>query len=77
MRSRRREVNPKAYKLDKAWPIIDTPYAAVLDDDTTISERNLRVAVAALERATYTRAFPATRRRRGVGFARHPFRQQQ
>jgi ceramide glucosyltransferase len=42
-------VNPKAYKLGKAWPNIDTPYAAVLDDDTTVSERNLRVAMAALD----------------------------
>jgi ceramide glucosyltransferase len=54
-------VNPKAYKLDNAWPAIATPYAAVLDDDTTISERNLRVALAALERCDLYTGIPCYR----------------
>ena len=51
-------VNPKAHKLAKAWPKIDTPYAAVLDDDTTISERNLRVALAALRQCDLYTGLP-------------------
>jgi ceramide glucosyltransferase len=41
-------VNPKTFKLGRAWPKISTHYAAVLDDDTTISDGNLQAAIAAL-----------------------------
>ena len=51
-------VNPKIYKLDKAWPRIETPVFAVLDDDTTISDRNLRIAVAALARCDLYTGIP-------------------
>jgi ceramide glucosyltransferase len=51
-------VNPKIYKLDKAWPRIETPFFAVLDDDTTISDRNLRIAAAALARCDLYTGIP-------------------
>jgi ceramide glucosyltransferase len=51
-------VNPKIHKLDKAWARIETPFFAVLDDDTTISEHNLRVAVAALARCDLYTGIP-------------------
>ena len=51
-------VNPKIHKLEQAWPHIKTRFAAVLDDDTTISERNLRIAVAALARCDLYTGIP-------------------
>lgn len=50
--------NPKAYKLERALSKIETPYFAVLDDDTTISERNLRIAIAALDHADLYTGIP-------------------
>ena len=54
-------VNPKAFKLEKALALIETPFVAVLDDDTTISRSNLAVAVAALEQADLYTGVPCYR----------------
>ena len=54
-------VNPKTFKLEKALALVDTPFVAVLDDDTTVSERNLAAAVAALENADLYTGVPCYR----------------
>ncbi|MGD9128788.1 MAG: glycosyltransferase [Planctomycetia bacterium] len=55
------EVNPKAFKLQKAVDRIETPFVAILDDDTTISQRNLETAVAALGQADLYTGIPCYR----------------
>jgi ceramide glucosyltransferase len=41
-------LNPKLVKLDRALPAVTTPFVAVLDDDTVLTEQNLERAVNAL-----------------------------
>jgi ceramide glucosyltransferase len=41
-------VNPKLAKLQRALDGVDTPFVAVLDDDTVLADRNLERGVAAL-----------------------------
>jgi ceramide glucosyltransferase len=42
-------LNPKLVKLDRALAAVTTPFVAVLDDDTVLTERNLEKGVAALD----------------------------
>lgn len=41
-------LNPKLVKLHQVFGAVDTPFVAVLDDDTVLTEQNLEKAVAAL-----------------------------
>lgn len=51
-------VNPKVFKLEKALAKINTPYMAVLDDDTMISDQNLTAAIEALGQADLYTGLP-------------------
>lgn len=52
------DFNPKAFKMQLAYPLIEKDYVCVLDDDTMPTTETLEAAVGALERAEVYTGLP-------------------
>lgn len=60
-------VNPKAFKLALGLELVETPFTAVVDDDTTLPHNNLQQAIDQLTRCDLYTGLPLFRASKGVG----------